>query len=223
MSGDFDFEPVRGLPGDLPAGETLLWQGGPDLKALGLRVFHVRKVAIYFGLLAAWRFAIVSGNGASLASAASAASLLIGLGVAAVAILGTIAVLVCRTTVYSITSRRVVMRIGVALPITFNLPFAVLGSAAVKLNPDGTGSIPLSLTGRNRLSYLVIWPHARPWRIARAEPTLRLIPDAATVAELLSKAAAAALPDSIEQAVIPVTQPAQAGDKKARPLTPATA
>ena len=223
MSGDFDFEPVRGLPGQLPAGETLLWQGEPDLAAMMVRVFHVRKVAIYFGLLAAWRFAIVSHDGASPSVAATAALLLVGLGLAAVLILFTIAFLVCRTTVYSITSRRVVMRIGVALPITFNLPFTVIGSAAVKLNPDGTGSIPLSLTSSNRLSYLVIWPHARPWRIARAEPTLRLIPDAAAVAQLLAKAVAEALPDTIQQAAVPVTQTASPGDKKTRPLTPATA
>ena len=223
MSGDFDFEPVRGLPGPLPAGETLLWQGAPDLKAMALQVFHVRKVALYFGLLAAWRFAIVSQQGASLAASVSAALLLVGLGVAAAAILGALAFLVCRTTVYSITSRRVVMRIGVALPITFNLPFAVIGSAALKLNPDGTGSIPLSLAGQNRLAYLIIWPHARPWRMARAEPTLRLIPDAAAVAHILAKAVAAAFPETVQPAVLPVTQTVAAGDKKARPLTPAAA
>lgn len=223
MSGDFDFEPVRGLPGHLPAGETLLWQGEPDLKAMALSVFHVRKVAVYFGLLAAWRFAIVSHGGASLAASMTAALLLVGLGAAAVAILGLIAFFVCRTTVYSITSRRVVMRIGVALPITFNLPFNVLESAALKLNADGTGSIPLSLKGRNRLAYLVIWPHARPWRLARAEPTLRLVPDAAAVAQILSRAVAEAFPDTVQQAVLPTTQPASASDKTARPLTPATA
>lgn len=223
MSGDFDFEPVRGLPGHLPAGETLLWQGAPDLKAMALGVFHLRKVAIYFGLLAAWRFAIVDHDGASLAASTSAAMLLVGLGAAAVAILGAIAYLVCRTTVYSITSRRVVMRIGVALPITFNLPFAVIGSAALRLNADGTGSIPLSLTGRNKLAYLVIWPHARPWRVARAEPTLRLIPEAAAVAQLLSQAVAEACPDTVQQAIIAVTPPVAAHDGKARPLTPAAA
>ena len=223
MSGDFDFEPVRGLPGHLPAGETLLWQGEPDLKAMALSVFHLRKVAIYFALLAIWRFAIVSHAGASLAASVSAAMVLVGLGAAAVAILGAIAFLVCRTTVYSITSRRVVMRIGVALPITFNLPFTVIGSAALKLNADGTGSIPLSLTGRNKLAYLVIWPHARPWRVARAEPTLRLIPNAATVAQLLSRAVAEAFPETVQQEVLPVTKPVSAGDKKARPMTPATA
>ena len=203
MSGDFDFEPVRGLPGHLPAGETLLWQGAPDLKAMALSVFHVRKVAVYFALLAIWRFVIISHTGASLGASAAAAMVLVGLGAAAVAILGAITFFVCRTTVYSITSRRVVMRIGVALPITFNLPFTVIGSAALKLNADGTGSIPLALTDRNKLAYLVIWPHARPWRMARAEPTLRLIPNAAAVAQLLSRAVAEAFPETVQQAVLP--------------------
>lgn len=221
MSGDLDFEPVRGLPAHLPAGEALLWQGAPDLRAMALRVFHVRKVAIYFGLLAAWRFGIVLHAGATPLAAATATLTLLGLGLAAIAILAVIALLVCRTTVYSITSRRVVMRVGVALPITFNIPFAVIGSGALKLHADGTGSIPLTLTDKNRLSYLVMWPHARPWRMARTEPSLRLVPNAAAVAQLLSQAVAARAPETTQQSPV-VTVPAPANEK-AWPLAPAAA
>ena len=28
-TGEHDYEPVRGLPGPLPAGEQLIWQGSP--------------------------------------------------------------------------------------------------------------------------------------------------------------------------------------------------
>ena len=30
MITEYDDEPIRGLPGELPQGETLLWQGSPE-------------------------------------------------------------------------------------------------------------------------------------------------------------------------------------------------
>ena len=222
MSGDLEFEPIRGLPATLPPGETLLWQGAPDLRAMALRVFHLRKVAVYFGLLIAYRLGSAIHDGASLPETITTALPLTGLGVAALAILGGIAYLVCGTTVYSITSRRVVMRIGVTLPITFNLPFKVIHSAAVKLHDRGVGTIPLVLTDSNRLSYLVMWPHARPWRAAKTEPALRFVPEAAKVAHMLAQAASAALPETV-QVTTPVIPLTQTGDQPSWPLASATA
>ena len=222
MSGDLDFEPIRGLPAHLPPGETLLWQGEPDLRAMALRVFYVRKVAIYFGLLVAYRLASALHDGASLLGAAKAALPLTGLGVAAVLILAALATLVCRTTVYSITSRRVVMRIGVALPITFNLPFKTIASASLKLQGQGVGTIPLVLTDSNRLAYLVMWPHARPWRTAKTEPALRFVPDAAKVAQILAQAVSAALPEAVN-VMNPVVPQAQAANQPSWPMAPAAA
>ena len=92
---------------------------------------------------------------------------------------------------YTITNRRVVMRIGVVLEITFNFPFRVIESAGLRAYPDGTGDIPLTLTGDDKVAYLHLWPHARPWRAARPEPMLRSVPDAARVADILSRALAA--------------------------------
>ena len=43
------------LPAPLPVGERVIWQGKPTFKGLALRSFHIREVAIYFGLLLAWR------------------------------------------------------------------------------------------------------------------------------------------------------------------------
>jgi hypothetical protein len=215
----FDVPPLRGLPGALPSGERLLWQGAPQLRAMALRVFHVRKVAIYFALLVFYRVIAALHDGTPLRELARPTLVLAALAGVACAILFGIAWLVCRTTVYSITSRRVILHIGVALPITFNLPFAVLGAAAVKLHRDGTGTIPLELTEGNRLSYVVLWPHARPWRNAKAEPSLRLIPDAARVARLLADAVAAAMPDRVAVGA-PMTVPAAVS--AAPPLTPVT-
>ena len=43
--------------------------------------------------------------------------------------------------------------------------------------------------GDTRLSYLMCWPHVRPWHMAKTQPALRCIPDAARVAQILSDAA----------------------------------
>ena len=50
-SPEHEFEPELGLPEKLPAGERILWQGSPDVKAMLLRVFHLKGLLIYFGLI----------------------------------------------------------------------------------------------------------------------------------------------------------------------------
>jgi Bacterial PH domain len=93
-----------------------------------------------------------------------------------------------RTTVYTITSRRVVMRIGIVLTVTFNLPFKRIAGAGLHLRRDGHGDIPLQLAAGERIGWLHLWPHARPWKIARPEPMLRALPQARQVAGLLADA-----------------------------------
>lgn len=192
MSGEYDFEPVRGLPAHLPAGERLLWQGAPDWRSFACRVFHVRKIALYFAALAVWRGGAAIYEGESLAVAASSALWLAVLGLAALAILGLIAWAIGRTTVYSITSKRLIFRFGIALPMTINIPFKRIDSAALRAHSDGTGDLPLALNQEDRVAYLVMWPHARPWRLARPQPMLRCVPEAAAVSEILGRALATA-------------------------------
>ena len=47
----------------------------------------------------------------------------------------------------------------------------------------------LELTGETRLSYLMTWPHVRPWHMRRTQPALRAIPEAAMVATIFAEAA----------------------------------
>lgn len=192
----------------LPKGETLLWQGRPAWWPLAVRAFHVRKVAIYFALFMAWRFAATLYDGGSLAAAAIAALWLAIPAALSVGALCALAVLYARTTRYRVTSRRVLLQFGVALPMTLNVPYRIVGSAGLKTYADGTGDIPLALTGKERAAYLLLWPHVRPWRAARAEPMLRAVPNAAGVAGVLSKALAAASgePRPPIAAVMPVPQ-----------------
>lgn len=194
---EYEAEPIRGLPELLPPGEELLWQGAPRWGALALRAFHARKVALYFLLLVIWRVADLMADGQSLGAAALAALWLVLLGAAAVGLLVLLAWLMARGTVYSITSQRLVLRFGIAIQMVMNLPFGKIGSVDLKPYQDGTGDICLSLTGKERVSYVVLWPHVRPWRFVLAQPMLRVVPDAARVAEVLGQAlAAASLPAS---------------------------
>ena len=81
-----------------------------------------------------------------------------------------------RATIYTMTTARVVMRIGAALPVTFNLPFAQIGAAILDLRRDGTGTIALDTLGETRISVLVAWPHVRPGHWAKTQPALRSSP-----------------------------------------------
>ena len=187
---EYDCEPVPGLPEHLPAGERILWQGAPDWRCVARRVFLVRLIAAYFAALASWLGAVTLYDGGPLSAAAKAALWPTLLGLAAIGILALIAWLIGRTTVYTVTNRRLVMRFGIAMPMTVNIPFRLIDSAAVKTRRDGSGDIPLTLTGSERIGYAILWPHARPWKLARPQPMLRAIPDARSVAAILARALA---------------------------------
>jgi hypothetical protein len=187
---DVEVEPIRGLPELPPEGEHILWQGAPDPWTLALQALNTGWVAGYFALLAAWR-GLVVGLDQGWGLGAKATVPFLAMGLVACAILMVIAATLARTTVYTLTNRRVAMRIGAALTVTLNLPFTCILAADLALNRNGTGTIALGLTPGTKLSYLVCWPHVRPWRIVNTQPALRCIPDAARVAELLADAAQA--------------------------------
>jgi hypothetical protein len=188
---DFEFEPIRGLPALLPAGETLLWQGVPEWKSLAVRAYHVRKVAAYFGVLVAWRIGVGLYNGHAVADVVVSCAFLFMLGAVAVGVLSLLGYLNARSTVYSITSRRVLLRHGVAVPLTMNIPFRLIDDAALKTFKDGSGDIALRLPPRERIGYLITWPHLRPGRITRPQPSLRAVARPHEVADLLATALAA--------------------------------
>lgn len=182
---EHDIEPIRGLPGDLPPGEAVLWQGAPDAWVFARSALGVRWIGGYFTLLVGW--ALVSGTplGALLTA---------GFGVLAVGLTYGFALLVARSTVYTITNRRVVLRIGVALSKCINLPLVKLGGADLRNLGAGYGDIALTLQGPSMLGYAMLWPHARPFRLATPQPMLRALPDAAEAAGILAKATAAIVP-----------------------------
>jgi hypothetical protein len=187
---DFDFEPVRGLPQLLPRGERMLWQGAPRWQDLAVHAFHARKVVWYFVALAAAQAAFGYAGGETLLEAVRPFQWLVPMGLVAAALLTGVAALSARTTVYTITNKRLVMRIGMALPVTINLPFSQIDGASLRLFANGSGDIPLKVNAKERVAYLLLWPHARPFHFAHPQPSLRCIADADRVAGLMASALA---------------------------------
>jgi hypothetical protein len=187
-----DGEPVLGLPERLPAGETILWQGAPAWKPFARHGLHERKLAVYFALLTVWNAVSTLQAGRTVQQAMVSATWAIGLGAAALLLITLFAWLVGRSTVYTITNKRVVMRFGIAMPMSVNYPFALVDGAGLKLHAEGTGDIPLAMRKGSKLSYMILWPHARPWRFANPEPMMRAIPEADRVARILARALTAA-------------------------------
>ena len=186
------------LPSDLPPGEHVLWYGRPNLVSLWRRAYRADFVALYFAGLAIW--AGVDGAPNSLLAALVA-------GAASLALLGVLAALNARTTLYFITNRRVVIRVGVALTVFHNLPFSQIQSAALRAFGDGTGDVALKPVAGQRISYWSLWPCARPLRFREPEPALRAVADAREVARVLTRAMIEA---NGGQALAPVPERARA-------------
>jgi hypothetical protein len=208
---EYEYEPVPGLPERLPSGEEILWQGTPRWDVLARRAFHVRKVGVYFLALIAWTvLSDIRSGGDPVVSAfwlVIAAALAIGL-------LTLLARAMARSTLYTITNHRVVMRFGVALPMTVNLPYGKIIGAALRDHGDGTGDIPLTLGPKAKASYLVLWPHVRPWRFSPPEPMLRAIAEAQRVAQILATALRdSAEPEPTQDAAVPSPSAARAQDR----------
>ncbi|MFN7056288.1 photosynthetic complex putative assembly protein PuhB [Hyphomonas sp.] len=200
-------EPVRGLPQALPEGERLIWQGRPDALAFAVHVFHIRFVLAYFVIAAAWRMAHAASIGETAALGGIAAntvlSAVIGLGLVFL-----IAWAMARAAIYTITSKRIVLRYGVALPKYVSLPFAQLASADMRTYGSGKGDIRLTLSTGGGLSYMKLWPFVRPLHISRPQPMLRGLKDAASVSVVLARAISAHAPDKVRVKAAPAPAPA---------------
>jgi hypothetical protein len=184
-SSEHEFEPELGLPEKLPQGERILWQGSPDVKAMLLRVFHLKGLLIYFGLILLYQIGTGVTDGEVL-SAIFFSSLRItifsAIGLSLVALL---AYLMASTAVYTITNKRIVMRIGIVLNMTFNFPLKMIESADCGLTKQGTGDIYLKLGKETKIAIFHLWPHSRPSSWASPQPTLRCIKNCSEVAKIL--------------------------------------
>jgi hypothetical protein len=180
---------IRGVPHPLPEGERLLWEGAPSMKSIATHVFHWRLVAAYFaGMLALWAFSTEHqpGSDVYVASAVVRVSLAVFVMLSALGLSRAVA----STSWYAITTHRVVMRVGMAFPMSVNIPFKLLESAGVGTFKDGTGQVTMSLQKGSRIAYIALWPHCRVFRFTQPEPVLRGLEEPHKVAQVLARAVA---------------------------------
>jgi hypothetical protein len=179
---------LKPLPGPLPEGERVLWQRSPVWQSYGRRVFHVYKIAVYFLVIIAW-VAISAGLRGGPADALRSMVWTLPPALGVVLMLAFLAWLYGRTTVYTITNKRVIMQSGLAFTTAVNLPFSKLYSADMKTFDDGTGDIDLSMSGP-RILYSMIWPNNRLLALKRPTPVLWALPEPHQAAEVLGQALA---------------------------------
>lgn len=198
---------LEGVESPLPDGEAILWQAKPSRGALALHAFHARKIALYFTALICVSAFLARGEAAPLQSFLASAKWLVLGGAMASAFAYTVATLSSRTTLYAITERRVVMKIGIALPVVLNIPLHVIDGVDIKRRADGSGDLALRLANKSRVAFAVLWPHARAWHVRYPEPLLRGLRDVdavgATLRLALLSATAGTVSDSppVERAI----------------------
>lgn len=212
-------EPIAGLPEKLPEGENIEWQGKPAPLTLAVQAFRIRLIAAYVVLFGLWRVAaIASQNGSAAEITAVITTSILG-GIVGISLFAGIAWLMARSTIYTITNKRVVLRYGVALRKYINLPFSNITAAALKQHSGDTGSIALNME-KSTVGYLHLWPHARPFRFSNPEPMLRALPNLEEAANILCRAMKAQAPQKVELAQrSPVAKPTQAHGASPVPAT----
>lgn len=206
---DDDYDPSLGERlRHLPDGERLLWKGGPAFWPLARRAFHIRGLSIYFGLLMVWRLISALSDGQTLLQALTYAAMLLPLTAIALGLVLWLAYLSARNTSYAITTRRILIKSGIALTGTLNLPLRYIEEAGMKRHSDGTGDFPLAIAKPERVAWMLAWPNVRPWKIAHPEPMLRAIAEPDAVAKALADALGGQVPRTASQPTPHRNQPA---------------
>jgi hypothetical protein len=185
---EHEFEPQYGLPERLPADEKILWQASPDVAMLAREAFHFRTLCVYFASLVAIGGGMEISEGGDALAVLLSVKWLLPLSLTGLAIVWALAWMTARTTVYTLTNKRIVMRLGIVLTVTFNLPLSKLSGADLRLYRRGFGDISMSLTGEDRIAWVHLWPSSRPWHLANPQPTVRCVAGAASLSEQLSGA-----------------------------------
>jgi hypothetical protein len=183
---EHEFEAQLGLPEKLPKGETILWQGAPDWVSLAIEAFHLKALAIYFTLMLFFQINYLTEQPGPLNLSAIALSLFMVILLMSCITLW--AWFTAKASMYTVTNKRVVMRIGLVFSVTFNLPLKKILAANELHRKNKTSDISLTISEKDRIGWIHLWPHTRPWRVNQPEPTLRCIKAGQICAEILRSA-----------------------------------
>lgn len=193
---------------DLPAGETVLWRGKPDWRHLALDAFHAPWIALYFVGIGTWHLATTLHDGGTRAGALAAASSVVVPLVISLSLVSLLAWLSARSTAFTLTDRRLVMRYGVALPALVNVPLDLVEAMRVRRGFAGRGDLAFTLPRAGRLAFHQLWPYARPWYLFPAAPMMRAVPRVAEASAIFASALRVAAERDARRAGATVEAPA---------------
>ena len=180
--------PPKDILSVIPKDEKIIWYGKPDIRrfcltALGLKYIFIYLIIIFCSIIYSRSgdlnfIKIIEVLFPYIISSFLAVLLLIAVGVSQVL-----------PTVYVITSKRVIIRSGLALIFMLNVPFDKIVSIDKNIYRDGCGNISFKLLSKSRIPFFASWPSVRPWFFSNPQPTFRCIADVEIIALKLSEAA----------------------------------
>ena len=174
---EYEGEPIEGLPEVLPEGESLIWQGRPTVGAMLKRVFFVPQLAAYFGLLIGGHTIYRLTESVPVAQVLGTLVWQSGLAATVLLLLIWLARAYAKSILYTLTTSRLVIRSGVALPMMVNIPIEQIISADLRVHRDGTGDIVLSASADRQLYWVLLWPNVSAWYSRPVRPSLRGLSD----------------------------------------------
>lgn len=164
---------IEGIAEPLPAGEHILWSGKPDAWTFTRRIMRLNWVLAWFSGLAGIRAYNIYVAGGDMTAMVSAAAGQLPLAVFALGLLSALGIAMARSTTYVISSQRLVFQVGVALPITFNVPLRFIDAASVRLRSSHSGDLILTLRKGANVKALALWPHSQGWGKDAVQPVMR--------------------------------------------------
>ena len=151
VTREHEIEPLPGLPGVPPAGEVILWQGRPSSALVARHLLKVRWIVGYFLILASWAVLAGLNDAQPVGGIVFSVAVLTALAGVLIGMIELFAWAVEKTTLYTITTERVVIRFGVAISMTLNLPYRQVDGVALAGLGEKAGMIAIALVPEQRL------------------------------------------------------------------------
>ena len=158
----------------LPAGERVLWTGAPDQRALARWFLRERWVMgfvlVSFAIGAADALQHTEGAIPRLVGVATLSAFLAAVAIVSVRVF---AWQLARSSKYVITDRRVYFNIGIVMRADANIPYSSVETIDLRRRSDGSADLMLTLTDKQEIPWLLLFPHMT-WRgHNRGRPTFR--------------------------------------------------
>lgn len=180
--------PPKDILSVIPKDEVIIWHGRPDLRRFCLTAIGIKYILVYLIIITCSIIYTRYGDFNLITFLQVLVPYLLSccLAIILLVIVGISQVL---PTVYVITSKRVIIKSGLALIFMLNVPFDKIASIDKNHYSDGSGNISFKLISNKRVPFFASWPSVRPWYFSNPEPAFRCIADVDVIALKLSEAA----------------------------------